>query len=256
VPKLTITSPVRRLVNLTNLALQESLSSSQFANVTLRVGMLRTNSWFGFTCVVKTFAKDFTTGHLQTLFSSIFYVQEALRHGALVAPIGCALIDVDGTSRPSFVYPHIPGKPLSKMLNGTHQLIFHQKQFIIIGVLHAMLFPDSIRSFHGRLNTDNLVVDLKLRPRLISCGLTRIATTGGVARGDPEFQAPEIFDGSGPNTRPMFSRSVCFSKSSFRILSPPRRLESLKRPIFASRTILKLDRRSQNLQRMSPGSVL
>jgi hypothetical protein len=72
------------------------------------------------------FCKNLTTGHLQALFSSIFYLQGALRHPVLVAPIGYAFIDSDRTYRPSFVYPYIPGKTLSEMLNGTIQLIFHQ----------------------------------------------------------------------------------------------------------------------------------
>jgi hypothetical protein len=81
---------------------------------------LKTFRFRGFTFVVKTFAKEFTTGHVQTLFRSIFYAQDAPRHPALVAPIGCAFIDVDRTYRPSFAYPHIPGNGLPNSLVVIH----------------------------------------------------------------------------------------------------------------------------------------
>jgi hypothetical protein len=164
------------------------------------VGTLRINGQYGFTFVVRTFAKEFTTGYLQTLFSSNVDMREALRHPVLVAPIAYAFTDVDRTHQPSFVYPYIVGKTISAMLNGTGQLFFHQKQLIIIGVLSAIRFLDSMHSFHGNLNTNTSIVDVKLRPRLISYGLARIASQFrkiiakivGVARGDPEFQAQEI----------------------------------------------------------------
>jgi hypothetical protein len=189
------------IVSLTDFRLQARLSTSQFADVALHGGMLRVNGWSGVMFVVKTFAKEFITGSLQ---SSIFDMQEALRHPVLVAPIGYTFTGVDRTHRPSFVYPYIVGKTLSAMLNGTNQLFFHLKQRNIIGVLHAMLFLDSIHSFHGNLNTDTTC-----GPRLISYGPSRQADVFAFG-----VLLQKLFSDSAPSTPPKITEfaGLCVSE--------------------------------------------
>jgi serine/threonine protein kinase len=151
--------------------------------------------------VVKTFPKEFDTPRLHYIFSALFHVYETVRHPVLVAPIGYAFLDADQTYRPSFLDPYIPSQPLTKFLDGTDQLSFEQKQVIILGVLHALLFLGSaVCSFHGNLNTDSILLDPGLQPHVISYGLTKIAKEVGVARAEPEFLSPEIYNGGTPSS--------------------------------------------------------